>query len=320
MVSLVKLGLKAFTRTSIAARVVANFEATTDARPNILRVLTYHRIDYADKSSHLYPGTLSASPEEFQLQMEILAERYHIVSLPEVLSAVRGDHALPPKSLLITFDDAYCDFGEHAWPVLKALSMPAVLFVPTAFPGDRQARFWWDRLHQAACRADALATTTDIRRFRSLVKQIKALPHADALTLVDQHCEDWGEPYDTTSPVMTWDQLRELTQDGLDLAAHTCTHPLMNRIGVSEAVAEATQSRNELFQQIGVDFPALAYPGGAFSRSLLQPLMDAGFEIAFTTRRGINNLETANPLLLRRINVATTTPLTMIRAQLLAPI
>jgi peptidoglycan/xylan/chitin deacetylase (PgdA/CDA1 family) len=117
---------------------------------------------------------------------------------------------------------------------------------------------------------------------------------------------------------MTWEQLKALVSEGLDLAAHTCTHPLMTRISIEQAVHEATQSRQDLCRQLGTDLPVFAYPGGAYSPELVQPLRRAGFEVAFTTQWGINDLSAANPLLLRRINVSVATPRTAVRAQLLA--
>ncbi|MEX0820245.1 MAG: polysaccharide deacetylase family protein [Pirellulaceae bacterium] len=299
------------------SRLVARLEASTDTRANLLRVLTYHRIDHPETSAHLYPGTLSSTPDEFRGQMEYLAQRYCIVDIHAVLAAVRGDHELPPKSLLITFDDAYQDFAKHAWPVLKEWSLPAVLFVPTAFPDNHNAAFWWDRLHQAAYRAKALETPADRRRFRKLVQHVKGLPHADALALVDEYCRDHGTQ-SVQNHVIPWEQLKALASEGLDLAAHTCTHPLMTRISIEQAVHEAVQSRQDLCRQMGADLPVFAYPGGACSPDLVVPLRRAGFEVAFTTQWGINDLNKANPLLLRRINVSVATPRTAVRAQLLA--
>ncbi|MEO8493616.1 MAG: polysaccharide deacetylase family protein [Planctomycetota bacterium] len=317
MVGLIKRGMRALARTDVMSRIVARLEASADTRSNLLRVLTYHRIDDPSASAHLYPGTLSSTPDEFRWQMEYFANRYCIVDIHAVLTAIRGEHELPPRSLLITFDDAYQDFAEHAWPTLRNWSLPAVLFVPTSFPGDRAAAFWWDRLHQAAYDSNALETRADRQRVRALVRHAKELPHADALTLVDEYCRD-RDAHSVKNHVMTWDQLRELAGEGLDLAAHTCTHPLMTRISIEQAVHEATQSRQDLRHQIGTDLPVFAYPGGAYSQSLVGPLRRAGFEAAFTTQCGFNDIGTANALLLRRINVSVATPRTALRAKLLS--
>jgi hypothetical protein len=46
-------------------------------------------------------------------------------------------------------------------------------------------------------------------------------------------------------------------------------------------------------------------------------LKQEGFELAFTTNRGLNTLPSADPLQLKRINVGPNTSLTVLRAQLL---
>jgi len=73
--------------------------------------------------------------------MECLAGNYHVVSVPELLDAVYENSPLPPKSVMITFDDTYRDFAEFAWPVLKQHKLPVTLFVPTAFPDQPDRSF-----------------------------------------------------------------------------------------------------------------------------------------------------------------------------------
>ena len=102
-------------------------EHVDDRRANLLRVLTYHDLD----------------PDSgFAEQMELVARRYRVVSAEEVLEALGGGPPLAPRALLITFDDAYRSFETIAWPVLERLGLPAVLFVPSAFPGRPERVFW----------------------------------------------------------------------------------------------------------------------------------------------------------------------------------
>jgi hypothetical protein len=91
----------------------------------------------------------------------------------------------------------------------------------------------------------------------------------------------------------------------------------MNRISPHQAQAEAADSLADLAQQVGPVPPVFAYPSGGFDPGAVEALRAAGIELAFTTGRGINNLRTADPLLLRRINIGRHTSPALLRAQLL---
>jgi peptidoglycan/xylan/chitin deacetylase (PgdA/CDA1 family) len=229
----------------------------------------------------------------------------------------------------VTFDDAYCDFAEHAWPTLKRYRLPATLFVPTAYPDQPALTFWWDRLYQALHGVTGhveldtplgrlpLATAAQrSQAFARLRNDVKELPHAEAMALVDQICGKLGAPSPEHS-VLGWDALRRLAQEGVTLGAHTRTHPLMNRISSEEARAEAVGSLQDLERRIGAVLPVFAYPSGAFNAETVRVLEREGFLLAFTTTRGLNDLRRADRLRLRRINVGRRASLEALRAQLL---
>ena len=115
----------------------------------MLRVLTYHRIIDLKNSLYFNPRMVSATPANFDRQMRYVSKYYHAVSMAEVLNAAIKKIHLPKRSVLITFDDAYYDFGKIAWPILKRYHLPATLFVPTAYPDQPERSFWWDRLYRA---------------------------------------------------------------------------------------------------------------------------------------------------------------------------
>ncbi len=101
---------------------------------NSLCVLAYHRVSDPKDSPMLDPGLLSATLASFEQQMCYLTKDYQVVSLEEVLNAVERETCLPSRAVLITFDDAYCDFADYAWSILNRFRLPATIFVPTAYP------------------------------------------------------------------------------------------------------------------------------------------------------------------------------------------
>ena len=100
------------------------------------------------------------------------------------------------------------------------------------------------------------------------------------------------------------------------MGAHTRSHPLLNRVSLATAREEAAGSLADLQSRVESAVPALAYPSGACNESVVDILPSCGLKLAFTTRRGINNLRTANPFLLNRINVGIRAGLNVVRSQL----
>ncbi|MDH3718745.1 MAG: polysaccharide deacetylase family protein [Planctomycetota bacterium] len=302
-----------------------------DGRSNVLRVLTYHRVDWPDARPDLSSTTLSATPTGFAAQMECLREHFQVVGLDEVREAFARGRKLPPKAVLITFDDAFRDFRQHAWPVLQRLELPVTLFVPTAFPNQPSRVFWWDLLHHLIAQAPSdtgietrfgrlqLSAETDRRDLYSrLAARLARMPHNAALQEVHRLAELCNTP-PAPPAVLPWTDLKLLAAEGVSLAPHTRTHPLMNRISLEQARDELRGAREDLAAHIGDTPPVFAYPGGAYSREVLRLLADEGFELAFTTCRGANDLHRCDPLQLRRINVGRRTTPELLRAQLSLP-
>jgi peptidoglycan/xylan/chitin deacetylase (PgdA/CDA1 family) len=265
--------------------------------------------------------------------MRHLAANYRVLALPELFELVTrsGPVNLPPRSVLITFDDAYHDFADYAWPILKQYRLPATLFVPTAFPDQPERIFWWDWLYFAIistpCQA-ALETSlgwlqlaTPAQReqtFSQCRSYVKLLPHHEAMPWVEQLCRKLDVPRPVDNQVLSWDSLRQLAGEGVTLGAHTRTHPLLNRVSPDEAETEAVGSLRDLEREIGPSLPIFAYPSGGVSEAVVQRLAQAGFTLAFTTAPGINVWPAADLLRLRRINVNRRASLGVFQTKLLA--
>lgn len=93
-----------------------------------LRVLMYHKVNDRPENPVTVPTGLFAE------QMAQLGELdYTVVGLEDVLACYRSGAPLPPRSVLITFDDGYRDTLENAVPALREHGYPAVMFVPIAY-------------------------------------------------------------------------------------------------------------------------------------------------------------------------------------------
>jgi len=322
--------LRVAARTAAFSGFVTLLEQLGRERPTLLRVLTYHRVDRPDAHPRLWPGLISAIPSEFEQQMAFLAANYHVVSMEEVLDAIRTRSGLPARSVLITFDDAYRDFAQNAWPIMKQYRLPVTLFVPTAYPDQPTRTYWWDRLHNAVTLAAgpdklhtplgclSLATAAQrIQSFNSLKDYLKTLPHDGAMAHVDQICEASKAPGAGHS-VLSWHELRELSREGVTMGAHTQTHPILNCVLPEVAETEITGSLSDLHREIGPVPPVFAYPSGGFNDQTIKILEQAGVFLAVTTLGGVNDLQCADLFRIRRVNVSTYTTHQIFRAKLLA--
>jgi peptidoglycan/xylan/chitin deacetylase (PgdA/CDA1 family) len=93
-----------------------------------LRVLMYHKINDLDGNPLSVPVSL------FDEQMAQLGESgYTVVDLDAVLAHYVDGVPLPPRAVLITFDDGYRDNLENALDVLGRHRYPAVLFMPIGY-------------------------------------------------------------------------------------------------------------------------------------------------------------------------------------------
>ena len=301
----------------------------SDRQSNMLRVLTYHRVAEDDECTRYYPPLRSASPDGLRAHVAFLAEHYNVVSMNDVYEASLGGAELPPRAVLITFDDAYTDFADLAWPILREHDVPVTLFVPTAYPDNPRLVFWWDRLHRACLSTTQQAVATPLGRQRlstpkhrtrtcaQLCAYVKTLDHDAGLAFVNQVCSELGEPA-AENGVLGWDALRQLAREGVTLGAHTRTHPLMNRMHPDRALREAVESLHDLERQIGHVLPTFAYPGGGYEAEVVSRLRPTAIRLAFTTKRNLNDLRTADPLQLGRIHVGSSTTVPILQAKLLA--
>lgn len=296
---------------------------------NILRILAYHRVaELKDRVTD--DPSISATPAGFAAQMQYVAKHYRVVSMSELLDAIDRNEPLPKRAVLITFDDAYSDFAEIAWPVLKKYRLPATVFVPTAYPEHQELIFWWQRLHQAFVNTSLtqlsetpfgplpLATPNQRQRsLRTLMDHVPTITHNAALKMIDSVCAQLVEKPLNSPSVLSWDQLRQLSKEGLTLGSHTRTHPILTQIAPSQIREEIRLSQQDLEREIGFALPIFCYPHGDHDATVTNILRTEGVLLGFTVFPGENRLDSADLLRLRRICIwpRTSLPLFCLRLQ-----
>jgi peptidoglycan/xylan/chitin deacetylase (PgdA/CDA1 family) len=192
----------------------------------LVPVLCYHNLDVQSK------GRMVLAVKAFEEQMRYLKrEGYRVINLGEFLEFASQRRQLPRKTVVLTFDDGYRSFRQHAYPILKELGFTATLFVYTDYVGaGRNA--------------------------------------------------------------LTWQELRELQAEGLEVHAHSKTHGDLRRSPGEADAAYARRLQAELEQplalftrHLGRTSQVVAYPYGKWDDEVVRKAKEYGYIAGFSVRR-----------------------------------
>jgi peptidoglycan/xylan/chitin deacetylase (PgdA/CDA1 family) len=281
------------------------------------QILLYHQV--TDERDPYFPGVPT---ETFRRQMRVLSRHFAVLPLGEL--AERGERSdLPPGALGITFDDGYRDNCTNAFPVLSELGLPATVFLSTG-PLEGAGPLWHDRVFSAFRRTAARQLEWDgaawplqsvAERIRAMHRVLEGLRRSAAgerdrriERLVDRL--ETGEPRSTNETMLSWEQVREMAEGGIDFGAHTVSHPILTAVAPADAEREIVESKATIERRTGRPVTAFAYPNGRpedFDDAVRRIVRDAGFRLAVTTVGGVNDSGT-DPFELRRVQAWESVP------------
>lgn len=290
-----------------------------------LTVVNYHRIDDPQRADFdSFIPNVSATPEEFNRQMDYLAKWFNVVSLQQVMEWLDGQRELPPYAALITFDDGYLDNYKTAYPILRQHNFPALIFLTTGHIGT-DTPFYWDlaaycfrhsqkdRLTFPDGRTEAWSNAEQRNQVsKNWVESLKALPQNAKQVLVESLPEALGVAVPEgffRKLMMNWDQVRELQKGGIEFGAHTIHHPILTRISLDQVREEVEGSKSKIEAELGEPVWSFAYPNGQAS-DLNDPIekiiADSGIRAAFTLLNGPSSLAEVkrDPYAIRRIFIS----------------
>ena len=290
-----------------------------------LTVVNYHRIDDPfRKDFDSFKPNVSATPQDFDRQMEYLAKWFNIISLKDVVGWLDGHKDLPPYAALITFDDGYLDNYTSAFPILRKYQLPALIFLTTGHIGT-DAPFYWDMA--AYCfshtRNDHLtfpdghvegwSNQEQLEQVsRNWIEFMKTLPQAEKLVYVENLPVLLGVSVPMgffQKLMMDWDQVRDMQKSGMEFGAHTMHHPILTRIALEQVQEEVAGSKSRIEDELGRTVLGFAYPNGQASdlnESIEKIVADSGIRAAFTLLSGPSSLNEVkrNPYAIRRIFIS----------------
>ena len=262
-----------------------------------LSILTYHRV--VPVWDYMRPSAPIAS--EFEWQMELLCHYFNPLSLSEALSLMHYGE-LPERAVCVTFDDGYSDNETIALPVLKRWNIPATVFVATNFLNG--GCMWNDAVIEALriVESDVLDLSSiglgvyDLEDRSSkrvaaeiIIREIKHWPPTQRADAVEAIVGMVGAT--PTDLMMTDAQVQHLSEGGIDIGAHTKSHPILSTLGLDQAKEEVVGSKSYLEAMLGIPVKHFAYPNGRPGIDYRMEHRDlveiAGYEAAVSTQWGV---------------------------------
>lgn len=290
-----------------------------------LTVVNYHRIADPDRIDFdSFKPNVSATPYDFERQMEYLAKWFHVVSLKDLVDWLDGLKTLPPYAALITFDDGYLDNYISAFPILRKHHLPALIFLTTEHIGTDRPFYWdmaaycfshtqSDHLTFPDGRVEHWSSRQQSERVsKDWIESMKTLPQAEK----ESHVQRLPKLLGVSIPagyfrrlMMDWDQVRELRSSGIEFGAHTMHHPILTRISLERVRAEVEGSKSRIEQELGEQILGFAYPNGQASdlnEKIERIVADSGIRAAFTLLKGPSSQSEVkrNPFAIRRIFIS----------------
>lgn len=269
-------------------------------RKQRLLLLCWHGLSNVDE--HLWRPGLYITPRMFRRRLQILGESgCSVLSLDEALARLwAGD--LPPRSVVITFDDGFNDFAVHALPLLKEFGFPATLYLTTYHVDDQRPLYnltvsylLW-KAHRSGRRLpDGTPIGTQVEAELAAQAMIRdAIKEGLTTAEKDNRARELANllEYDDDElrrrrmlSLMTADQVKNASLSGVQIEAHTHRHRTPDDL---DLITRELRDNITRIQQITGRRPVhFCYPSGVFNANYFPLLEQEGFRSATTCDRAL---------------------------------
>jgi len=256
--------------------------------------------------------------DSLRRQLQLLKKHYHVISPKDFLhwSEEKWSEeklSLPPRSILLTCDDALRNTLTEMVPILQELGLSCLFFATGASADETPSMLWYEELYLMLLDADEpivlrlpeadistsigpIAPSEKHSRWWNLVERLSQFDRELRRGFLDQIreqlrlAENWREQFleDPTlaTRFLTLDVagLRQLAAAGMGIGAHSLSHPILARASEELAWQEISESRNVLEKALGQTVWAFGYPFGNAATVTGRDLRlaeQAGFRCAF---------------------------------------
>ena len=280
-------------------------------------IVTYHGVfpaGYEVRNPALDGNLVRA--DSLRRQLQFLKKRYHVISPEEFLRWSEEKLSLPPRSILLTCDDALQNTLTEMVPILQELGLSCLFFATGASADETPSMLWYEELYMmlldvsepiALSLPDAGISLGPILPndrhscWWNMVERLSQFDRELRRGFLDQIrdqlklSENWREQFvqnpTLAARFLTLDAagLRQLTAAGMSIGAHSLSHPILARASEELAWREISGSRSVLEKVLGQTVWAFGYPFGNAATVTGRDVRlaeQAGFRCAFINTGG----------------------------------
>jgi peptidoglycan/xylan/chitin deacetylase (PgdA/CDA1 family) len=271
-------------------------------KDNDITILCLHRV--SDEPSLCWPPL---PVNVFERLCQYWSEHYHVTDFRSLKNVI---NAKKPK-LILSFDDGYEDFYKNAWPVLQRYHLKVNMNVVTS-SASYGTPIWTQRLNNAF---DALwkkgvaqpivlpsgfiikPGISKQQLYNESLKLFRFMCHLNTSERQSMLNETLirMQTRENPTPFMTWEQIIDLHNSGVEIGSHTATHELLTNIEHENQLRdELTSSKNILEQKLGSPVQVIAFPNGFTSKKVNLAALDCGYEFLLGIEDALLNFNSLN--------------------------
>lgn len=268
------------------------------AQQNRLQILAYHALCLPSDKRFPWVSPAFVSTDQFDDQMKFIRRKMNPIALSTAMKLLQVDDPLPPKSIVVTFDDGYANNLLYGQEIIDRYSIPATIFLATDhisnmeffhFDKRRCLEFW--------IKEGLIDNPADIDLFNALpdYKTTSIVEHNKLLNQL------WLKSKDNITIdqkrlliPLSWDQVKNGSKL-FEWGAHTCSHAILSQLTAEQRQNEIGESIKEIQQHIGSSFVPFSYPNGTandFGAIDIKFLLESEASCAVTTLPGNNSSAT----------------------------
>jgi peptidoglycan/xylan/chitin deacetylase (PgdA/CDA1 family) len=144
--------------------------------------------------------------------------------------------------------------------------------------------------------------------------------YTQAMPLLKQHgftatvfqTTGWVGKEGEAKRMLNWRELAEIEQAGIEIGAHTCTHPQLDQLPENLLHEELYVSKSLLEDNLGLKVPGLAYPYGYSSTKVRRVAREIGYDYAYAVGNALTT-SAADKFTLPRLTVRRNTSMNEFR-------